>query len=285
MGGLKDRLISGNSRASEGGLMKRYLGHYKAMMKRPEFPKRDLERMLRELTMISTTEMGAYAFSRDPLKDRFRDGSYKELAQQAVDCGRGYAKRVAEEYGSTNPQLILRELGIKVDFVDMPSNTDRVLFAEFLEPDQVYVYLDAVNKAESLLKRDEIRKLLTLQLDIRQTLLAHELFHVLEIRNRKEIFTQTYRYQLWKLGPIRSTSRVQALGEIAAMAFAQELLNLPYSVYVLDVLLLYGYSENEASGLYEEMMRSTGRTPCPGLTHLELLERRSREAVEKPDEK
>lgn len=271
MGELKKYMFPGKVHVPESRMMKRY----QSMMERPKFPKRDLARMLEDLTRIRPEEWGIYAFSRDPLHARFGTKERKDLAGEAVLCGRSYAEQTAEEYNTRDPLEILNKLGIKTEFSDIPANTDRVLFAEFLEPDEVFVYLDAVEKAQKLMEEERVREVLTEDLDLKKTLLAHELFHVLEIRNEKEIFTRTYRFPLWKIGPLKSTSRVLALGEIAAMAFARELLRLPYSVYVIDVLLLYGYSENEASGLYEEMMNCTGRKPCPGLSHLELLAKRS----------
>jgi len=54
---------------------------------------------------------------------------------------------------------------------------------------------------------------------------------------------------------------VIAFSEIAAMGFAQEIMGITYSPYIMDVFLLYGYSPEEASGLYEEMMVCAGRTP------------------------
>lgn len=56
-------------------------------------------------------------------------------------------------------------------------------------------------------------------------------------------------------------SGVSVLGEIAAMSFAKTLTGIPYSPYVMDAFLVYGYSPEAASGLYEEMMEKTGRTP------------------------
>ena len=45
------------------------------------------------------------------------------------------------------------------------------------------------------------------------------------------------------------------------MSFAQELNHLPYFPYVMDVFLVYDYSAEEASGLYEEMMTLAGLEP------------------------
>lgn len=44
------------------------------------------------------------------------------------------------------------------------------------------------------------------------------------------------------------------------MSFAYHLTGISYMPYLLDVLLVYGYSSSEASGLYEEMMRYAGRS-------------------------
>jgi hypothetical protein len=45
------------------------------------------------------------------------------------------------------------------------------------------------------------------------------------------------------------------------MSFAKKLNQLPYSAYVLDAFLDYGYSPKAASALYEEMMADDNRTP------------------------
>ena len=79
---------------------------------------------------------------------------------------------------------------------------------------------------------------------------------------QREIYTQTEKIRLWSLGPLHNDSRIIALSEIAAMAFARELTGLPYAPYVMDVFLVYGYSPEEASGLYEEMMMYAGKEPC-----------------------
>ena len=84
----------------------------------------------------------------------------------------------------------------------------------------------------------------------------------MEEKYKKEIFTKQEKIRLWSFGPLHNDSIIIALSEIAAMAFAQAVTGIPYSPYVMDVFLVYGYSPEEASGLYEEMMAYAGRTPC-----------------------
>lgn len=107
-----------------------------------------------------------------------------------------------------------------------------------------------------------MREVLTEQLDIKSLLLAHELFHFVEEKYKKEIFTKQEKIRLWSLGPLHNDSTIIALSEVAAMAFAQAITGIPYSPYVMDVFLVYGYSPEEASGLYEEIMEYAGRIPC-----------------------
>ena len=82
-----------------------------------------------------------------------------------------------------------------------------------------------------------------------------------EEKYKKEIWTRTYKIELWAPKPLHNRSGVSVLGEIAAMSFAKTLTGIPYSPYVMDAFLVYGYSPEAASGLYEEMMEKTGRTP------------------------
>lgn len=146
-----------------------------------------------------------------------------------------------------------------MSYPSLPEKADRVLFAEFREPGNISIYMDAVKRAGRWLAAPEVKEILTDRLRVEELLLAHELFHFVEEAHREEIFTKKEKIRLWSLGPIHNDSSIIALSEIAAMAFAQALTDLPYAPYVMDVFLVYGYSPEEASGLYEEMMAYGGR--------------------------
>lgn len=89
-------------------------------------------------------------------------------------------------------------------------------------------------------------------MNIKNMLLWHEIFHVLEFQKADTMFTRREKIALWR-GPIPNRSRIRCLGEIAAMQFAAEMERVPYSPYCLDVLLVYGYNEKAASALFDEM--------------------------------
>ena len=196
---------------------------------RPHFKVRPLVRMLQDLTSIPIEDMYAYAFSREPLNGKFDDGQRKSWMKQAVCCGREYAEKICCLYGVRSPEELSEAMGLK---------------------------------AHKFTERPEVKEVLTEQLDIKGLLLAHELFHFVEEKYKDEIFTKQEKIRLWSLGPLHNDSTVIALSEIAAMAFAQAITGIPYSPYVMDVFLVYGYSPEEASGLYEEIMEYAGKIPC-----------------------
>ena len=229
---------------------------------RPHFKVRPLVRMLQDMTSIPIEDMYAYAFSREPLNGKFDDGQRKSWMKQAVCCGREYAEKICCLYGVRSPEELSEAMGLKVEYPTFPENADRVLFAEFREPGNIKIYMDAVKKAHKFTERPEVKEVLTEQLDIKGLLLAHELFHFVEEKYKDEIFTKQEKIRLWSLGPLHNDSTVIALSEIAAMAFAQAITGIPYSPYVMDVFLVYGYSPEEASGLYEEIMEYAGKIPC-----------------------
>lgn len=216
-----------------------------------------------DLCAIEEPAWGKYAFSREPLNGKFNDDQRRELTAQAIRCGAQYAERYAVQYGTRDPEALAKQLGVKIDYPLMPQSTDRVLFAEFREPDTIHVYMDGVRKAEFLFEEPGVREALG-GVQISKLLLAHELFHLVEEKNKREIWTKTYRVELWAPKPLHNRSRVNVLGEIAAMSFAKTLTGLSYSPYVMDAFLVYGYAPEAASALYEEMMGYAGLVPKGG---------------------
>lgn len=228
---------------------------------RPKFAVRTLERMMRDLADIPDEDWHNYAFSTEPLEGKFTDETRAAYGEKSRACGKDYAQRMIKQYGTNDPVQLARALKMNVSYPEYPEKTDRVTFAEFREPRDICIYMDAVKRAKRSLQEDGALDVLTTNLDVSRLLLAHELFHFVEESHKKDIYTRTEKIQLWKVGPVRNTSVVIAFSEIAAMAFAKELIGLPYSPYLMDVFLVYGYSPQEASGVYETMMQYAGREP------------------------
>lgn len=229
---------------------------------KPHYIVRPINVMLMDLIQLDDVSWGKYAFSREPLNGKFNDDQRRELTLKSQACGVEYARKYVSQYGGLDLESIAIKMGIKVHYPEIPQNADRVLFAEYKEPNNVYIYTDAVKKAYDTMNEYQSRDILGNDLNITNILLAHELFHYVEKQNAQTIFTRTEKVELWAPKPLHNRSCIDILGEIAAMAFAKELTGISYSPYVMDVFLVYGYSPEEASGLYEEIMELAGKTPC-----------------------
>lgn len=221
---------------------------------KPHYMIRSIEEMLQNLVENDDISWGKYAFAREPLNGKFSEEQRCELIIKANNCGVEYARKYREKFGEMSPETLANKIGIQVQYPEMPQNADRVLFAEYRIPNKVYIYADAVKKAQDILNETKVRDILGYHLNISRLLLSHEIFHFIEEKNAKTIFTRTEKVELWAPKPFHNRSSIDVLGEIAAMAFAKELTGLSYSPYVMDVFLVYGYNPEEASGLYEEIM-------------------------------
>lgn len=214
------------------------------------YPEVPLNEMAQTLAGFTEEEWGMYAFSREPLEGKFTREQKISYTKKAVACGREWAERMAVRYGTQNPRHLAEKMGMKVDTPKVPTGGGIVLFAQFVQPNEITVFTDCIDKASklaeesgcALLEKDKL-------MDI---LLAHELFHAVEEQHPQEIYTRTEKIELWKK-PFSNRSAIACLSEIAAMAFAAQLLGLDTLPYMLDVLLVYSYDKNTAYGLYEEI--------------------------------
>lgn len=219
-----------------------------------EAEQKTIREMLDSLVSIPLEAWGYYAFSRDPVNARITAGQRREWTRKAIACGMEHAQKVIHECGSNQLDLICRHFGLTVSFPEILQQDESLLFAEYWEPDKISVYGNVVRKGQALCETEDVPGIIALKADIRNILLAHEVFHFLEYRYKQDIYTKTQKIRMWAIGPVHNDSGIMALGEIAAMAFSQKINHLPYAPYVIDLLLAYTYSPAFARELYEEIM-------------------------------
>lgn len=218
-----------------------------------------LAEMLDHLSMLTDAQWGQYAFSREPIRQKFTISERLRLAKQAEECGRSFAKNLQAKEGSLSMNELAARMSVTVEHQPIPSDGSRVLFAQFFPPAKIRIYDDCLDKAEQFLPIGESIQL-TRRKEIADMLLAHELFHRVEEQNQRSILTRQERVRLWAIGPIKYHSPISCLSEIAAMAFAKELCGLSFSPYLLDVFLVYGYNPTAATNLYNGIVRIAGTT-------------------------
>lgn len=215
-----------------------------------QYPAVAPETMARTLQSLTDVQWGRYAFSREPLEGKFTPEDKDHYTQAAVQCGKEWVRKMLALHGTRNPRKLSCRMGVRILTPATPTGGGQVLFAQFVQPDEITVFTDCLDKAASL------GDILPEREKLMDILLAHELFHVVEEQNADAIYTRTETIELWRK-PFSNRSRIACLSEIAAMAFARELLGLEFNPYALDVLLVYPYDPNAAYGLYEEIYELT----------------------------
>lgn len=211
-----------------------------------------INEMIKELRKIDDINWGLYAFRRDPLDKKISDEDKVSIINESIDCGCMEARMLREKYGEMDCSSYAEKLNIDILEVEAHDDGSYILFAKFNDPNKVSVYMESVRKAEALVQSNDLKNLIC-GVNIKDVLIAHEMFHFIESQ-KNDIYTRNKKIQLWKLGPIKYKSGLVVLGEIAAMAFAKELLQLDYSPHLFDVLLLYAHNESQAKEIYNEIV-------------------------------
>lgn len=215
-----------------------------------------IREMMKELTDLTDLQWGGYAFYHEPLERKFTPEQKENYTRLANKCGEEEAESLLSEYPEKSIEEISRNLGFTVKTPDTPIGGGHVLFAQYVEPKEITVFMDCIEKAEKLITKEKLQGFFPAA-DLKDVLMAHELFHGIEYRKRKQIFTQTEKIELWRR-PFSNKSKILCLSEMAAMAFAKRMTGISCSPYVLDVLLMYCYNEEAAIALYEEILEAAG---------------------------
>ncbi len=235
-----------------GGIFERHKNMY---LQRENHPIVPLEDIARDLVTLTDEQWGEYAFRRDPIYRKFSSEEKERLIRLSNECGDEYAEkcRVGGIKGYQSPYLIASSLGVEVEYPNRPSakafEGDRVLFAQYTTPNHIEVYTDCTDKAERAFSTPAMTAILG-NVNMREILLCHELFHYFEYVDEKTIFTENEKKTLTLFKVIKNRSRIMCLGEIAAMRFAKSVMQLSYSPYVFDILLSYLYDKQTACNLY-----------------------------------
>ena len=204
-----------------------------------------------ELSCLPDSVWAAYAKSREPLSGRLSLEEYESFYHAAVRCGMELAQKVRSRWGEIPCGELAEKLGVRVERLPMPEGDGLLTFAVFEEPDLIRVYTDNADATRTLIEASGGNEFVG-DVDICQMLLAHELFHVLQLKE-PELYVNQKHIRLWKIGPWIRESRLMSLEEVAAMAFAKELLRMPTTPYLYDVLMLLPQATEQARKLYENL--------------------------------
>ena len=205
-----------------------------------------------ELSCYSDEVWISYAKSREPLTRLVSLEEYTSHFHAARKCGMDLAQKMRREWGGLSCQEMAEKLGVRVERLPMPDGDGLLTFACYHEPDLIQVFTDNAEATQALISESGGAEFLG-DVDICEMLLAHELCHVLLVRD-PELYVHRKLVRNFKLGPFERWSRLLSLEEVASMAFARELLGLQHEPYLYDVLMLLPQATLQARELYERLL-------------------------------
>ena len=190
------------------------------------------------MTVAATsTALGLAALSSDVQFHRIPETQRGELVELALQDGWRLARHASREWGS-DPFVVAARC--KVPIVESHSEAgfgNTVIYAEYaLSPPSITLYAPAIRRLDALIAGQS-----RFDWGIERTapvFLAHELYHHFDCMRGKGALIHRHRVSIVTLGRWTWTAGLSTLPEIAAGAFAQELLGLSFHPKRLDRLLL-----------------------------------------------
>ncbi|WP_313583434.1 hypothetical protein [Lacrimispora sp.] len=185
-----------------------------------------------------------YLWSHDRLCHRIEPELREQSAQAAAWIGISASRRIIAGHSAVSIKNLIEAAGCRIEKVqnDPLKQLRPYLFAEFEEPDRITVYEERVSNVQQLLDNLGVFSDNTLISSYNsslaeQIILAHEFFHFLDYEGN--LTDGISRIKITVFGKLKLHVRVSALSEIAAMAFARDLLALNVHPCILDLLLVH----------------------------------------------
>ena len=187
---------------------------------------------------FATTDaaLGLAALGSDVQFHRIRKTERGELVELALQDGRSLARQACQHWGN-DPFVVAARCNVPV----MESHTEAgfgstEIYAEYAaRPPSITLFMPATRRLDALVAKHS-----RFHWGIERTtpvFLAHELYHHFDCMRGKDALIHRHRVRILKLGRWTWTAGLATLPEIAAGAFAQQLLRLDFHPKLLDVLV------------------------------------------------
>jgi len=189
------------------------------------------------LAAAAPQTLGLLMLEGDPLHRRIAVEARLPLVKSALQDGRRRAVEAVVRWGN-DPDAIARACGIPVsDSNETADYGSTLVFAEYLRrPARIVLYRPAIRRIDNAIAAHGFGEAFALR-GARSILLAHELYHHFDSSGSGAPLARRHRVVLFAWGPLRWSSGLTSLPEIAAGAFAQALLDLPFHPKVLELML------------------------------------------------
>lgn len=177
---------------------------------------------------------------QDPLVDRLSPAERERLALQALQAGEAAADGLLARFPGLPPSQIGRGLGVNV-LLDSrePAKAFEARADYHLSPDgMAMITLNQPLIAETARRVSPYLPSPIDEEQVRETAVAHELFHHLEETSLGLLSHQMEQATFWRLGAWRVKRPIRRLREIGAHGFARRLRRYRYLPNLWDYLLL-----------------------------------------------
>jgi hypothetical protein len=160
------------------------------------------------------------------------------LVEAALEDGRALADWTRDRWGQ-DPASIAARCNVPVIHSDDDAGFgSTIVYADYAtRAPCITLYVSAIARLDGLIAGRGAR----LPLGIGRTMpifLAHELYHHFDCLRGSARLSRLHAVKIFGVGPWHWTSGLSSLSEIAAGAFAQQLLGLPFHPKLLDLLLV-----------------------------------------------
>jgi len=203
---------------------------------------------IKDLIQLTDEDWTRYAFLSEPLVNRISPDMRHQYSRDTTLNSIELAQEIRQKYSNISIKYLVEKLNI--NFVEKLAQEGGgfSMFASFEEPNTITVYKDVSDATDKLIDDNDLREIIG-NLRTVDLLFSHELYHFLEF-TRTDVYSTQQKILVWQIGPLKNLSRIKCLGEIGAMSFSRELLNLPYSPNIFNVLMLYVQNPVSAERLY-----------------------------------
>ena len=182
--------------------------------------------------------LGLLQLREDPQYPRIPVGRRVALVEAALEDGRLLADRIRAPWGSDPVRIAARCNVPVIHSEDDAGFGSTIVHAEYrTRPPSITLYLPAIRHLDRLVSEQGT----CARLGIDRTapiFLAHELYHHFDCTRGHAPLSRQNPVEIFRLGPLKWTSGLSSLPEIAAGAFAQRLLGLSFHPMTLDLLLV-----------------------------------------------
>ncbi len=208
---------------------------------------------MREVVAVASDRRLAHlAISDDPFFHRLTPDKASEAVGVALAAGESAGKSAKARWGR-DPERIAATLNLPIIRSADPARTGTaVLFSEYGDkPPSVILHTHSISDVNRLISEHALADLLGIA-DVAPVHLTHELYHHLESQ-RLVPGTAGFRVRTLSFGPIRLSSGLPSLSEIAADRFAAVVLDLKVPPRALSFITAYALRRDYAWALLDRL--------------------------------